>query len=96
MAKTENVGGTIFEEAAEAQMTLTLNKKMMKALVGARPGLPLHVTVRGVVSELLLRDDEDDKGFLRLTVRQARMSKDHENPVAEMFYEDDSPGGGAS
>lgn len=96
MSETEGVAGTVLEEAIQPQLTLTLTPKAAKELEDAKPGLPIEMVVRGVVTEISLRDDPEYPGCLCLEVLAVRMRRDTKNPVAEMFYEDSGPGGGAS
>lgn len=96
MSETQGVAGTILEEAIQPHLSLTLTPKAAKELEDAKPGLPITLVVSGVVTAISLRDDPEYPGCLELEVNKCRMARDRQNPVAEMFYEDEGPGGGAS
>lgn len=84
----------ILNSAVQPRLTLDLTPKAAKALEAAKPGLPIVLLIKGVVTDITLRDDPQFAGCICVDVRSARMTKDHENPVAEMFYEDSGPGEG--
>lgn len=90
----EGVPEGILNSAVQPRLTLDLTPKAAKALEGAKPGLPIVLVVRGVVTDLTLRDDPQFAGCICVDVRSAKMTRDHQNPVAEMFYEDEEPGEG--
>lgn len=84
----------ILNDAIQPRLTLDLTQKAAKSLGDAKPGLPIVLLVKGVVTDITLRDDPQFAGHISIDVRSAKMTRDHQNPVAEMFYEDEGPGEG--
>jgi hypothetical protein len=81
----------VLNSAIQPRLTLDLTPKAAKALENAKPGLPIVLVVKGVVTDLTLRDDPQFAGCICVDVSSAKMSRDHQNAVADMFYEDDGP-----
>lgn len=91
MSEVTAVPEGVLNEAIQPRLTIDLTPKAAKALAEAKPGLPIVLLVKGVVTDITLRDDPQYAGHMSIDVRSARMQKDTSNPVADMFYEDDGP-----